>query len=488
MKTNSQFLSKKNVIVIIAVASFFGVGFLASSLKGPINNYRTTQHIQNADALITTGSPEIYNINQALVEYEKALALDPTNEKALYNAARVNRVLGNNSESLRIIARYKELYPENKRIHYGAGFAYARLGDLESAEKEFIAFIDSGLSRGFGELDLAWVYFQQGEFEKAKERMEFAITNYGDNVWFNTSLGATLIALGENQAALEVLQKAQEQAASLTVGEWQKSYSFNDPAQFAQEIADMQSVIAYNILLAEGGGSDLELAGRVAEASFATLSPLGYAAGVTVSACAGEPHQSAYQSAYQSQYESSYCVPNAGTPCTTSNICGELAHGTTQCNGSCDASSEDPSGSCSLYVAACDAYATGYNGCNGQCNITQYPVCTTTQNPGGGGEIEWITLPPGTGEGPADIAAEITAVPALVSVGGSSVVYWNSTETDSCAVASSSNEDNWTGRFGTELTSAIIEETTYTLTCEGFDGSSITDTATVRIVPIWQEF
>lgn len=185
-----------------------------------------------------------------------------------------------------------------------------------------------------------------------------------------------------------------------------------------------------------------------------------------------------------------------GGGCTTfscisaANICGNINTGTqNSCTGICSASvPANPSGSCSI-ATPCGVNATGFNGCGGNCNITQYPFCITTQNPDGDGGVEWITLGDGDGSGygATDIVAEIFAKPTLVVQGTPIVVRWLSIETDSCEVTAP-NGDSWTGVTGEELSGDIEEKTTYTLECVGFDGTVVVDSVTVSIVPEWEEF
>jgi len=179
---------------------------------------------------------------------------------------------------------------------------------------------------------------------------------------------------------------------------------------------------------------------------------------------------------------------------SAANICGDINTGTqNSCTGNiCSASvPANPSGTCSV-ATACGVDATGFNGCSGSCNITSYPFCTTVQNPDGDGEIEWITVGDGNsgnggGYGATDILLKILAKPVLVAKGKPTVVRWLSTETESCEVTAP-NGDSWTGTAGEELTSDIEEETTYILECVGYDDSIVTDSVTVRIVPVWEEF
>ncbi len=75
--------------------------------------------------------------------------------------------------------------------------------------------------------------------------------------------------------------------------------------------------------------------------------------------------------------------------------------------------------------------------------------------------------------------------PLLIQRGSTVSITWEVENVTGCSVSRSSGSD-WTGVSGSH-TEAIEEETVYTLSCEGIDGSPIIRTSTVRIVPGWQE-
>lgn len=84
------------------------------------------------------------------------------------------------------------------------------------------------------------------------------------------------------------------------------------------------------------------------------------------------------------------------------------------------------------------------------------------------------------------IAANIYAKPSLVRSGGTSVIKWQSRETSACTVTGT-NGDSWEGTAGEKTSGVISTETTYTLTCTAFNGQTVTDQATVTIIPVFQE-
>jgi len=451
---------------------------LAVVLIGMTYSYVSTtpvsaeESIKKAESHLTADN---YNLKAAVGEYQEALKADSQNKLALYGLARGHYILEDFDASFRAIAAYRDAYPEDARIDYIAGLANAYAGYLDASEASFNAFIASGLATWPAHLDLSWVHFKKGEFTDAQSQLEFAIDTYGANAWLLTALGAVEVALGENEAAQETLAQAKEHIAQISYEDWRANYTMNDPGEVEKEIAQMMEVADFNLALARGEGEEISQTEILALLSvpFADSSHEGINKGLIVSAC--------------------------GNSCTTAqcisaaNICGQVNTGTqSSCGGGCSAGvPANPSGSCSV-ATECGVNATGFNGCSGGCNITRYPFCTTVQNPDGDGEIEWITIgDDGSGNsnlGATDVSVEIFAVPALVAQGTSTVVRWLSTETDSCEITTFQNIDNWTGVIGEEISSEIVEETTYTITCEGYDGTTVTDSATVDIVPEWEEF
>ena len=91
--------------------------------------------------------------------------------------------------------------------------------------------------------------------------------------------------------------------------------------------------------------------------------------------------------------------------------------------------------------------------------------------------------------GPPHPTGNITATPSLVRREDTTVVSWTTQYTTSCTVTENNPDitDSWTGASGTHTSSPLTQQTIYTLTCTGVDGSTLTDRVTVNIVPIEDE-
>ena len=88
-----------------------------------------------------------------------------------------------------------------------------------------------------------------------------------------------------------------------------------------------------------------------------------------------------------------------------------------------------------------------------------------------------------------DPTLSITATPSLLQSGSTSEIVWTTTYTNSCSVSEDNSNfiDSWSGISGTQTTSIIEEQTVYVLACQT-DGGPVSESVTVRLVPVFQEF
>ncbi len=91
---------------------------------------------------------------------------------------------------------------------------------------------------------------------------------------------------------------------------------------------------------------------------------------------------------------------------------------------------------------------------------------------------------------PFNATGHLQVTPNLVRSGDSTRVYWQVENAVSCSV-SGTNGDYWEGLFSGaqgQITGAIGQQVVYTLSCEGYDGTSprsVIENAVVNVVPVW---
>lgn len=451
-----------------------------------------------------------YNLHKALAHFRASERVRP-NEEALYNIARAQYILGYVDDAIATIEQFKERYPHNKRIHYIAGLTHGVAGDLEQAEQGFRDFIASGLSTWPGHLDLAWILFQQGKPEEARDELVFALETFGENVWLHTSLSGVYVALGNKEQAQDHVRRARELFQTLTVDEWADNYAFNNPAGHAMSMSRMSAAIDVNASILNGVPDAQRAAHALGGPEFIATSPKGFAYGVVASACGnsgcstvsctatnacGQSNSGTRNTCGGSCSASAPALPSGyGNSCSATNACGQSNAGTIGCSGTCTASAPSlPSGygnTCSA-TNACGASNVGTIDCSGTCSASAPP------NPPGYGNSCTAVNACGSNSGTIlcdgscsasappcpDPEGTLSALSQLVIFGNSGTVTWSTEYTLSCTVTGD-NGDSWTGTSGSEETSPLTAPTIFTLDC---DSGALTASTTILVAPRWQEF
>ena len=121
--------------------------------------------------------------------------------------------------------------------------------------------------------------------------------------------------------------------------------------------------------------------------------------------------------------------------------------------------------------------ATSGNQSTGQ--LAESSTFTITCTGAGGSVSKSVSVSVVTPPTPAPIVT-LTASPAVVESGQSSAITWSHTNTTSCVA---SGFQNPTGSNGTYLTSPLVANSTYNLTCSG-PGGTRSATATVSVAPV----
>lgn len=87
---------------------------------------------------------------------------------------------------------------------------------------------------------------------------------------------------------------------------------------------------------------------------------------------------------------------------------------------------------------------------------------------------------------PPEPDATLRATPSLVPRSDTATISWTSETSDSCTVSGSNGDGPWSGVNGSRDSSALIEATTYSLSCTG-PGGTVSKSVTVGIVPVFLE-
>ena len=132
--------------------------------------------------------------------------------------------------------------------------------------------------------------------------------------------------------------------------------------------------------------------------------------------------------------------------------------------------------------------------CNGDTIVYQSPRCDVSNiatcdapsfcSAGSSGCL----MPPPTFNQSGIYTGHLQVHPQLVRRGGAANIFWNVDNVTDCTVTSPINSftGKTSGPFG-QRSKPIFQQTVFTLSCAGLDGSTIHETATAGVAPVFQE-
>ncbi len=193
-----------------------------------------------------------YDLDCATRAYTYALSLDSTALYAWHQLARIDFLGGNFDAALIKINRQIDLHSDAiPGSYYVRGLIKGFDGDLSGAQIDFVKYLTLEPQSWGGHNDLAWIYFQKGEYEKAASQARTGLTFAPQNPWLLTSLGASLMNLGDKQGAKDALLRALAEANKLLPADWSRSNPGNDPRIGEAGLVAMRETIARNLALVD---------------------------------------------------------------------------------------------------------------------------------------------------------------------------------------------------------------------------------------------
>lgn len=216
----------------------------------------------DADLAVRIGSYYLggggYDLHRAEVSLIKAYKLDPKIHLAHYQLARVYFVEGKLDQAQQEINKELALDPYNERSFYIRGLIDVAQNNLPQAEADFKKFTLWAIAEWGGYNDLSFVLAKEDKYAESEAVLHIAFKRVPDAKsvpWLWNSLGlAQLNQLKYNEAA-KSFQKALELARMLTLAQWQKAYSANDPTAAGESIKSFQQAIQKNLSTAQRGDS-----------------------------------------------------------------------------------------------------------------------------------------------------------------------------------------------------------------------------------------
>ena len=191
-----------------------------------------------------------YDLIRAEHYFKRAITLDPEVPDAWHHLARIDFLNGNFHEAIEKINRQIEIHGDDFiASYYIRGLVYGFMGDYKNAEEDFLIFLELTPGNWAALNDLAWVYFQSGQYEKTLATVEGGLVVEPDNTWLLNMKGLALLNLKRPNEARVFFEKARTQAALLSEEDWHQAYPGNNPSVATQGLFEMRKAIEHNMTL-----------------------------------------------------------------------------------------------------------------------------------------------------------------------------------------------------------------------------------------------
>jgi len=191
-----------------------------------------------------------YDLEKAVKWYNAALFVDHNYSAARYQLARVFFVQNKLQEAKSEIDKAITVNSGSKKAYYIRGLINGYSGSYQEAIADFSQVVKMSPEAWAGYNDLAWVYYENKDYENAKATLEKGLEVESENPWLLNGLGAALLAQKKYSEAEDVLGKADQAAKKLNVREWKMAYPGNDPASAEWDLGAFKTSIQSNRRLA----------------------------------------------------------------------------------------------------------------------------------------------------------------------------------------------------------------------------------------------
>ena len=177
-------------------------------------------HSENGQAFSKSG-----DYDKALDEFNQAIRLNPGLAAAYYNRGEIYFKRGDYAQAIRDFTRTVEIAPDYTFAYYSRGVANEKSGDIEEAILDFTHTVRLKPSYAPAYNDRARAFYRLGHLREALRDSELALSVAPDTPAYLATHSQILAALGRNEGAFAMLEKAMEIANSDWIRKSQQAMS-----------------------------------------------------------------------------------------------------------------------------------------------------------------------------------------------------------------------------------------------------------------------
>jgi len=209
---------------------------------------------------LNAGNTGVYDLEKAQKYFNKSLEIDPSISGPWLKLGTIDFLGGYFWSAIAKFNKQLEFHGDMNarffmRTHYMRGLTFGYIGFLGDAKADFLNLLvwNKGLENETSWAyynDLAWIYFQMGDYQRTEEVAEEALLSYPDNPWLLNMRGVALLNLERKDVARTILSRAIEEGRKLTEEDWKRAYPGNDPRLAGQGLSAMIEALEFNLSLA----------------------------------------------------------------------------------------------------------------------------------------------------------------------------------------------------------------------------------------------
>lgn len=205
--SNYPFSAGSNVFFICFLFSVFCTLFFAACATTP-----NTKDIKRAEAYNTLGVSYLKNgqTNQAYVEFQKAIGLNPKNKETLNYLGYINALYKKYDEAIEHYKRAISIDPNYSDAMNNLGILYIEIGKWNEAISSFTGALKNPLyntpERAY--TSMGYAYYMNGDYHKAENALKEAMMRNPVYPLANYTLGLVYVKLSDDEKAINEFTKA----------------------------------------------------------------------------------------------------------------------------------------------------------------------------------------------------------------------------------------------------------------------------------------
>lgn len=231
------------------LARYVWQNYKIPAMAGALNGGDANLALQIGNYYFNGGA---YDLASAEKYFKKALKIDPNAPIAWHQLARIDFLRGDFLSALYDINQQIALHGDKPvNAYYVRGLISGYSGHLDEAAADFQYFLEKKPTSWAGRNDLAWIYFQKGDYRGVESVALTGLEYHPDNPWLLISLGVALLNLDRKIEAKTVFERARDEAGKLTPAIWGIAYPGNNPESYASGLENMKQSIDFNLKLVD---------------------------------------------------------------------------------------------------------------------------------------------------------------------------------------------------------------------------------------------